>query len=123
VLLAWNTEVTAREDKIETEYQALWRRLGDPLDLPGLEEKDVWPFAEEYLKHAQRRDGELPRRKHFREMLKQLARQVVEALRDDAKARLSPQSFASYRVLHHWREAAARVARALLDQPASNTRG
>jgi hypothetical protein len=121
VLLAWNTEVTAREDKIETEYQALWRRLGDPLDLPGLEEKDVWPFAEEYLKHAQRLEGELARRKHFREMLKQSARQVGIVLRDDPRARLSPQSFASYRVLHHWREAAARVADAIREEQATTS--
>jgi hypothetical protein len=123
VLLAWNTLVTASEDRIETEYQALWRRLGDPLDLPGLEGKDVWPFAEEYLKHAQRREGEIEHRKRFKEQLRLRTENVKRALRSDQKARLSPQSFASYRVLHHWREEAARVADHLSDEQASSDEG
>jgi hypothetical protein len=123
VLLAWNTLVTTSEDKIETEYQALWRRLGDPLDLPGLQQKDVWPFAEEYLKHAQRREGPGERRKRFTERLRQSTGDVWTALGSDSKARLGPQSFASYRVLHHWREAAARVAGGLQNEQAARDGG
>jgi hypothetical protein len=118
VLLAWNTEVTPGEDKIETEYQALWRRLGDPLDLPGLQEKDLWPFAQEYLKHAQRlpEKGAVARRKNFRERLSQSTGQVGKALREDSRARLGPQNFVSYRVLHHWREVAVRIALAFREE-------
>lgn len=121
ILLAWNTEVAATGDKIETEYQALWRRLGDPLELPGLEEADVWPFAEEYLKHARRREGEIALRKSFKERLRPNAGDIVAALRKDPKARLGPQRFASYRLLHHWREAALRVAHEVHEGQATNT--
>ncbi|HSN97248.1 MAG TPA: hypothetical protein VLS89_03085 [Candidatus Nanopelagicales bacterium] len=124
VLLAWNTEITTGEDKLETEYQALWRRLGDPLELPGIEVKDIWPFAKEYLDNAQRlpEKGGQALRKQFREELEQSTGMVVNALREDSRARLGPQRFATYRVLHHWREAASMVARKLNSRDVTEVR-
>lgn len=123
VLLAWNTEVDhARlsgegEDRLEREYQALWRRLGEPIDLPGLQAEDIWPFAKEYLKYGLRASGSKEvmkaRRAKFREVLEEKTTEIATALRQDQRARLGPQRFASYRVLHHWREAAVNVTREL----------
>lgn len=123
VLLAWNTEVDHTrlsgegEDRLEREYQALWRRLGDPVDLPGLQAEDIWPFAKEYLKHGSRAPGQQDvmkaLRAQFREGLEEKTKGIVAALRQDPRARLGPQRFASYRVLYHWREAAATVAKTM----------
>jgi hypothetical protein len=110
-LLAWNTEVNA-EDHIQVEYQALWRRLGTPVDLPGLGQKDVWPFAQEYLKHATVRKSATQlrsRRDRFRTALEARTPQVVRTLTNDPQARLG-SVFASHRVLHHWRACAPEVA-------------
>ncbi|WP_156040797.1 hypothetical protein [Chondromyces apiculatus] len=119
VLLAWNTEVTMGEDKLESEYQALWRRLGDPIDLPGLEAKDVWPFATEYLEHAQTvsEKGVKSTNKRFRQLLENSTEGLVKDLRQDPKARLGPHRFAPYQVLHHWRKAAVRIAHTFGSEP------
>lgn len=114
VLLAWNTEVNA-EDHIQVEYQALWRRLGTPVDLPGLGQKDVWPFAHEYLSRAttRRAMSELkPLRERFRATLEAQTPRVIRSLKDDPQASLG-SAFASHRVLHHWRIIADEIAAGL----------
>lgn len=115
VLVAWNTEVHlqsgASEDPLQHEYRALWRRLADPVDLPGLRESDIWPFAESYLEVAQGLPGREAGRQRFIEQLSASTSAVAEKLRRETEAKLGTERFMTARVLHHWRMMAEEVSR------------
>lgn len=107
VLVAWNTEIAvptgSQDDPLQREYRALWRRLADPVDLPGLPEKHIWPFAQAYLEAAQALPGRDVERKRFIEQLELLTPVVTEKLKSDQEAKLGAERFMTARVLHHWR--------------------
>ncbi len=110
VLLAWNTEVAlvsgSAEDRLQQDYRALWRRLGTTIDLPGLKEKDIWPFAQAYLDAAPKVSGRDRERKAFQDGLQSSIAEVVATLKNDKEARLGPEHLMTARVLHHWRQLA-----------------
>ena len=112
VLLAWNVAVAAREDLLKREYLALWRRLGDPVDIPGLPAEDVWPFAQAYIVAAPTTPKKTARPEFVERLRGEGKDTVLDRLASDPLAALGMQRFASYRVLHHWREVAEDLARA-----------
>src|SRR3569832_957635 len=48
LLLAGNSTTMGGDpnrDPLYEEYAALWRRMGNPVQIPGLRAEDIWPFA------------------------------------------------------------------------------
>jgi hypothetical protein len=113
LLLAWNTTTHQEEDEDELaqHYRALWQRLGRPVLLSGLAEKDLWPFAAHYLKNTrldQRVEGADAAREHFSARLQTegLARVKTLLLADKANAVLGSGRFAHRMVLRAWQQVA-----------------
>jgi hypothetical protein len=110
VLLAWNTTVTQVGTDvglhISNDYQALWQRLGQPIDIPQLQRKDIWPFAEEYLRAADVRSSSSAGRLSFYRLLKDQTNSVISEL--DEKSNSS--AYAPRAVLDAWRRRAETTA-------------
>jgi hypothetical protein len=111
VVCAWNTVLgqsvygkIATEEAIQRDYHALWRRFGDPLQIPPLEPQHIWPFAEKYLEAAGvRADSKDARRKGFYASLKGRQDDVVRRLKP-------PEGSRPYRILEEWRREAEALA-------------
>lgn len=110
LLLAGNSTTMGGDphrDPLFEEYAALWRRMGNPVQLPGLRAEDIWPFAAKYLDEADSLcalEGRETRRSELRRLLEQQGTPVVlERLRRDALASLNGR-FATYRVLAEWKD-------------------
>lgn len=107
VLLTWNTQTD--EAHWRSEYLALWRRLGEPVDLPALRDTDIWPFAERYISVAPRSDE-----RKSAEFVARLKAEVsaVRSRLDGVKSGVQVPVTAGrgrylpYAVLNAWRDAA-----------------
>jgi hypothetical protein len=111
VLLAWNTYASIANPsdvgtQIESDYHALWQRLGRPVDLPMLKEADIWPFAQEYLADEGIIASAPGGRKTLYELLERQRDSVLRVL----KQQEADGAFAPRHVLRAWREAADRIA-------------
>jgi hypothetical protein len=111
VLLAWNTYASIPQmqdvsQQMQRDYLALWQRLGDPVDLPLLKTDDIWPFAEEYLKHVGVTDVADDSKKQLRARLKEATKSVLQSL----QSRDNDAQFAPRQVLQEWRKTASQIA-------------
>lgn len=113
VLLAWNTTVERTllanpvAGRFERDYQALWQRMGNPVDLPALSAADVWPFAAKYLEVAGVSEAADERRVRLFEELKGATREVIKSL---AAKNHGAVLFSARKVLKAWRESAFQIA-------------
>lgn len=114
LLLAGNSTTMGDPDRdpLFVEYAALWRRMEKPVQVPGLREEDIWPFASKYLDEADTLcalEGKESSRRELRRLLEQQGTPVVlENLRHDPLASLNGR-FATYRVLAEWKDCAGRL--------------
>ena len=109
VLLAWNTEASTN---LQGDYKALWTRLGQPVQLPGLPAAHLWPFAQCYLDHAQQELGssQLVRFRKFAGMLQEHQDSVRELVIGGTDGVLGRDVFSLRRTLQAWHRIAEAVA-------------
>lgn len=118
LLLAWNTKVTAEPDaasQLQRDYRALWQRLGEPVDLPGLRQADLVPFALAYVdapeNHVASPDESATRaRAEFRAQLEQEGLDLLCRTSSYRDSRLG-EAFAPRQVLQGWHTVAEQLVR------------
>ncbi len=112
LLVAGNTTPTFNPaTEVQREYNALARRFGDPISIPGLEVRDLRKFGKEYVQRLLTDDAG-PKRRAFADRLEKEGTPLMRKfLGADPKAQLGPERFTSSGVLDAWRKAADELAK------------